>query len=573
MKQSYSYLFLTFSLLSLLAFGQQQVSQASQDSLETALDRQRVDVFLELANKLIDPEPAEAAARARQAYDLSKKIGYARGILLCSYFLGRYEKDEGNYRRAARLVEEGIGVARSIEDQAAELEGLELLREIYRMDDRGKKLAETELAYEKLRDFIDLNRKASQLSELKNAFAQKESALEQAQAEKENIKEALDQTEEQRLEERLQKEAELARLAQEKAELEVKTIEMEKEAVQNALQISEKEKELQAYNAQLQRQRFWQILLAAGLIAAVLIIFLIVLNYRLKRAAEEEQRRVRQQLEMQEKMATLGQLSAGIAHEIKNPLNFVNNFALGTTWILEEMEEYVADAGGQLENEHVDHLRGLIGELKQNAVDIRDNGQRIDRIVTSMMDHARDAGGERTTIDINSLVRENVNLAYLGFRALHPAFTAKIDADYDPAQPKITGVSQDLGRVLINIVNNACYAMYQKRTKQGKNDPTLRVSTRTIEGEVVISIRDNGPGIPEKDREKIFTPFFTTKPTGEGNAGLGLSISYDIIVQQHGGSIQVNSEPGKYAEFVIRLPRRQPDAKTANGGERAPQER
>jgi signal transduction histidine kinase len=569
MKQSYLYFFLIVIPLFVPSFGRQQVGQASQDSLEKALDRQRVDVFLELADKLKDTDPAEAAARARQAYDLSKESDYAQGIVSGSYFLGRQEREARNYRRAARLVEEGVEAARSINDPGAELQGLALLIEIYRLAGRDKKRAETELAYEKLHDQIELSRKALQLTELKQDFARKEATLQQTQAEKENIQEALNQT----VEERLQKETELARLAQEKAELEVKTLEMEREAAQSALQISEKEKELQAYNARLQKQRLLQTFLLAGLAVAALVIVLIVSYHRLKRSAEKEQRRARQQLEMQEKMATLGQLSAGIAHEIKNPLNFVNNFALGTTSIVEEMEEYLAEAGKPLENEQVDYLQELIAELKQNAVDIRDNGRRIDRIVTSMMDHARDAGGERRTIDVNSLVRENVNLAYLGFRALHPAFTAKIEADYDPAQPKVEGVSQDLGRVLINIVNNACYAMHNKRTKQGKNDATLRVSTRTSNKEAVISIWDNGPGISAKDREHIFAPFFTTKPTGEGNAGLGLSISYDIVVQQHGGDIKVESEPGKYAEFVISLPMGRPESETANAGERAPLER
>lgn len=558
MKQSYLSFFLVFSFLSLLAFGQQQVSKGSQDSLETALDRQRADVFLELANKLKDTEPLEAMARAQQAYNLSKKINYQQGIISCSYFLGSEESEAKNYRKAARLVEEGIEAARSIGDQGAELEGLGLLQEIYRMDGRGKKLAETELEYQKLRDLMDLNRKASQLSELKRAFEQKESALEEAQTEKENIQEALEQTEE----ERLQKEAELAHLAQEKAELEVKTLEMEKEAAENALRISEKENELQVYNARLQRQRFWQILLLTGLAAAVLIIVLIVLNYRLKKAAEEEQRRVRQQLEMQEKMATLGQLSAGIAHEIKNPLNFVTNFAEGSVDLGNELLEIITENEDKLPPDQITLLKELTEDIRQNAQDIRENGIRADRVVKRMMEQARGDKGAPQKVDLNTLIEENIHLAYHGYRANAPGFDVAIKRNYAAGLPPVEAIPQDLGRVVLNLFNNACYALNEKKEELGQGfHPSVSISTEVHNGQAVIRLRDNGPGIPPKVRENIFQPFFTTKPIGSGNTGLGLSISHDLIVIGHQGELEVESQEGEYTEFIIRLPvERRPSA-------------
>jgi signal transduction histidine kinase len=292
---------------------------------------------------------------------------------------------------------------------------------------------------------------------------------------------------------------------------------------------------------------------------------LLIRYYQLKRASEEEQLKARQQLEMQEKMATLGQLSAGIAHEIKNPLNFVNNFAVGSSIIVEEIEEWMDGFTEKPDSEQLKYLEELVADLKQNAVDIHRNGQRIDRIVNSMMEHARDGNGERQMIDINSLIRENLNLAYLGYRALKPSFKATLEEHYDPGLKQLEGVSQDIGRVLLNIFNNACYAMHQKQETSGtEHISVLKVETKIEESKAVILIRDNGVGVLPENKEKIFTPFFTTKPTGEGNAGLGLSISYDIIVQGHQGTIDVNSEPGAFTEFIIRLPLSQNDIEKEN---------
>jgi signal transduction histidine kinase len=269
----------------------------------------------------------------------------------------------------------------------------------------------------------------------------------------------------------------------------------------------------------------------------------------------EEVFKTQDQLIIQEKMASLGLLTAGIAHEIKNPLNFVNNFAEGSLELIDEFNELIVNNRKNIKEDDYEEYTELIAELRQNAIDIRDNGQRADRIVRSMMDHARDSKGEKSPTNINILVDENVNLAYHGYRALDSSFNIAIRRDYDQSIKPIEIVQPDIGRVLLNIISNACYAVREKQNDAGKSySPELHIRTQLLNNNIEIKIRDNGPGIPQEIREKIFNPFFTTKPTGEGNTGLGLSISYDIIVKQHSGNLVVETEPGKYTEFTIKLP-------------------
>lgn len=270
----------------------------------------------------------------------------------------------------------------------------------------------------------------------------------------------------------------------------------------------------------------------------------------------EEIVKTRDQLIVQEKMASLGQLTAGIAHEIKNPLNFVNNFAEGSIEISADLLEEFKKHKENLIKEDYEEIEELINDLKQNSIDISENGKRADSIVRSMMDHARGSSGELKSVDINTLVEENVNLAYHGYRAIDPSFNVSIQKNYGKTIPAINIIQTDIGRVILNILNNACYAVLekQKNVNDATYSPELVISTEAVKNKIEIRIHDNGPGIPQKVRDKIFNPFFTTKATGEGNTGLGLSISYDIIVQEHHGKISVKSEEGKFTEFIISLP-------------------
>lgn len=258
----------------------------------------------------------------------------------------------------------------------------------------------------------------------------------------------------------------------------------------------------------------------------------------------------------QEKMAALGLLTTGIAHEIKNPLNFVNNFAEGSYEIVEDVDMELQKYQNVMPAQGYSYLLELLQDIKQNALDIRAHGRRIAQIVTSMMNQSHESKDVFQKVDINSLLDENINLSYLGYRAIDPSFDVNIQRHYDLSVQPIDIIQQDLGRVLLNILNNACYALNQKRKELNKEyQPNLSILTKSKTGEVEIRISDNGPGIPENVRDQIFKPFFTTKPAGDGNTGLGLSISHEIIVKKHKGQLKVESEPGKFTTFIIILPK------------------
>jgi len=257
-----------------------------------------------------------------------------------------------------------------------------------------------------------------------------------------------------------------------------------------------------------------------------------------------------------EKMASLGQLTAGIAHEIKNPLNFVNNFASLSVELLEELKETAAPALAGLDEAGLREVHDVIATLTGNLERIVDHGRRADNIVKSMLAHSR-GGGDRQSADLNELVEEALNLAYHGARAQDPNFNITLVRDYGKAIAPIELAPQDMTRVLLNLIGNGFYAANKRRREAGDGafKPSLAVATRDLGEAVEIRVRDNGTGIPPEIRDKLFQPFFTTKPTGEGT-GLGLSISYDIVTHGHGGAIAVESEAGAFTEFVVRLPRR-----------------
>ena len=257
-----------------------------------------------------------------------------------------------------------------------------------------------------------------------------------------------------------------------------------------------------------------------------------------------------------EKMASLGQLTAGIAHEIKNPLNFINNFSDLSVELLGELKATAAPGFAALDADRRAEIDEVVGTLTSNLEKITEHGRRADGIVRGMLEHSRGASGERRTVEINALVDETLNLAYHGARAQDQSFNITLERDFGEGIPPIEVNPQDMTRVFLNLFSNGFYAA-MKRARNGADAgfaPTLNVTTRDAGEAVEIRVRDNGIGIPADIRDKLFQPFFTTKPTGEGT-GLGLSISYDIVTQQHGGSIAVDSKVGEYSEFTIRLPR------------------
>jgi two-component system NtrC family sensor kinase len=272
-----------------------------------------------------------------------------------------------------------------------------------------------------------------------------------------------------------------------------------------------------------------------------------------RRRAEELERALQElktaqdRLIAHEKLASLGALTAGIAHEIRNPLNFVTNFAQLAVELVRELRQGLPDATAETAE--------CLQALEQNVAKIEEHGRRADRIVESMLLHARSQPGQRQKIDLNTLVTESVNLAYHGLRGQDPSLHVAIDMDLDRTLAPLVVSPQDLSRVVLNLMNNALYAAHHKRRTAGA-DFQPRVVARTREGGETVELRiwDNGEGIAPELHEKIFAPFFTTKPAGAGT-GLGLSIGYDIVVQMHKGTLRVESEPGRYAEFIVTLPR------------------
>ncbi|MBN1154611.1 GAF domain-containing protein [candidate division KSB1 bacterium] len=251
----------------------------------------------------------------------------------------------------------------------------------------------------------------------------------------------------------------------------------------------------------------------------------------------------------QSKLAALGALTAGIAHEIKNPLNFVNNFAVLSRELIQELRE-------ELSKDEPDQaaIDEILQSLELNNIKINEHGKRADSIVRSMLLHSRGKAGERQPTDLNAILEEDINLAYHGMRAQDSNFNIKIEKDFDTTIGKLDVVPQDISRVFLNIINNGCYEAHRKKMEQGGSfSPQLSVSSRNMKDHVEIRIRDNGNGVPSEIREKLFTPFFTTKPAGQGT-GLGLSISYEIIVHGHNGAIEFDSKEGEFTEFIIRLP-------------------
>jgi signal transduction histidine kinase/DNA-binding FrmR family transcriptional regulator len=268
----------------------------------------------------------------------------------------------------------------------------------------------------------------------------------------------------------------------------------------------------------------------------------------------EDLRAAQDRLVQTEKLASLGQLTAGIAHEIKNPLNFVNNFSAVSVELIDELRE--ALGGAHLDNKLRAEISEIAETLQGNLDKVVQHGKRADAIVKNMLLHSRQGSGEHRPVDINALVDESLNLAYHGARAEKQGFNITMERSFDPAAGEVDLFPQEITRVLLNLISNGFYAATKRKAEAngGDYEPTLAAATKNLGDSVEIRIRDNGTGIPPEVKEKMFTPFFTTKPAGEGT-GLGLSISHDIIVKQHGGSIEVETQPGEFTEFRIVLPR------------------
>jgi signal transduction histidine kinase len=271
----------------------------------------------------------------------------------------------------------------------------------------------------------------------------------------------------------------------------------------------------------------------------------------------EDLRTTQDRLVQTQKLASLGQLTAGIAHEIKNPLNFVNNFSGVSVDLIDELHETLDRV--KFDEKTRTEIAELTNTLRDNLDKVVQHGKRADAIVKNMLLHSREGSGEHRSVNVNALVEESLNLAYHGARAERQGFKVNMERSFDPAAGDVDVFPQEITRALLNLISNGFYAA-TKRKEQDNSDsyePTLMAATKNVGNKVEIRIRDNGSGIPPEVREKMFNPFFTTKPAGEGT-GLGLSITHDIVVKQHSGSIEVDTRPGEYTEIRVILPRKAP---------------
>jgi len=265
----------------------------------------------------------------------------------------------------------------------------------------------------------------------------------------------------------------------------------------------------------------------------------------------EELKSAQAQLIQSEKMASLGELTAGIAHEIQNPLNFVNNFSEVNTELIDE-------AGQEMDKGNVSEAKLILNDIKENEEKINHHGKRADAIVKGMLQHSRSSSGVKEPTNINALADEYLRLAYHGLRAKDKSFNATMKTDFDESIGNVNVVPQDIGRVILNLITNAFYVVNERSKHQQRNTnnepytPTVTVSTNKFGDKIEIGVRDNGPGIPDSIKDKIFQPFFTTKPTGQGT-GLGLSLSYDIV-RAHGGEIKVDTKVGEGSVFTVQIP-------------------
>lgn len=280
-------------------------------------------------------------------------------------------------------------------------------------------------------------------------------------------------------------------------------------------------------------------------------------NHTLEEALENVQK-MQEQMVAEQKLASLGQLAAGVAHEIKNPLNFVTNFSEVSVELIDEIDEVVTEIKDKDEGDLAGEIEPILSDLRLNLQKVREHGARADGIVRSMLEHSRSAPGDWRETDLNGLLKQYIDLAYHSMRAHGQGFNATLSEEFDPEIGMVEVVPQEISRVFLNIITNAYQALDEKRLSSGDRDyePELRVTTRRLEEQAEIRVRDNGPGIPQELRERIFEPFVTTKAPGEGT-GLGLSLTMDILAR-HGGTISLDTEEGDFTEMRILLPLKRP---------------
>lgn len=517
--------------------------------------------YLESGSVLFDMKRYDEAKQTlEKGLQLAKQVRYKEIISKSYRLLSQIDTATGNYSSALQNYNQYITYRDSISnaEAAKQLSEQRLQYEFSKKEDSLR--LEQALIAEQLEKQTLLSKQQQQELKLKQASLD----LSQKEKDVQMLKFLQTQTELKLSNE--QNEKKLALSEQEKA---IQQSQLDKQT----LIAKEKEKELLVKDKKLTLQKAQRDIWLAGAIGFLLLSFIMFRNYRQKQKANrllqqqnielEEQRdqvkkamaelqQTQLQLIQKEKMASLGELTAGIAHEIQNPLNFVNNFSEVNVELGNELKQEVKKLA--LTDEQSQNLHSLADELLMNQEKIVHHGKRAGAIVRNMLQHTRKTSGAKELTNINALVDESLKLSYNGFRNKNKTFASKIETHFDETVSQVTVMPQELSHALVNLLNNAFYAVNEKKKQlNGAFEPTVLVSTKKAGNKIIISVNDNGTGMSEKVTAKVFQPFFTTKPNGEGT-GLGLSLSYDVVTKGHGGEIRVESKEGEGANFTIQLP-------------------
>jgi len=447
----------------------------------------------------------EAINYCQQSFAIAENTGDKRTQSNALLHLAEIYKQTGDIKKATRFSKESLDIKKLIGDKRREAETLLFLADLHKIVSGDSKVLE----------LLNNALKISEDLKMLDLLSQSRLHLSEYYKHRGNYKEALMHLD---LHISLEKEFHKNAIAQKVSNLEI--THRAEETRKEADAIRQKNEELTRLNQEIEAQKKKLIATLADLKAT------------------------QAQLIQSEKMASLGELTAGIAHEIQNPLNFVNNFS-------DVNQELLAELKDEIGKGNLDEVKAIASNVIENEHKINLHGKRADSIVKGMLQHSRTSSGQKELTDINKLADEYVRLAYHGFRAKEKSFNAKLESGFDPRIERINIVQQDIGRAILNLVNNAFYAVSQKQNIDGY-EPTVTVTTSKVDDRVLISVGDNGNGIPQNLVDKIFQPFFTTKPTGQGT-GLGLSLAYDIV-KAHGGDLKVETKEEAGSEFIISLP-------------------
>lgn len=580
-----------------------------RDIMRNGSDNEKISVYIMLCKEIMETAPERALELAEKALDISEKsktdihtkIQIYNTLGAAHYFNESPRKAHNYYSKEIELIEKlndkyglmeayfnlgtiskkikfrkpdtekyyrkSLKLARELNDNRVILLNLAALRDYYYDKGEIKLSSDFEKELFRLKDSLNKAEQKKELESMKQiqeiTKQEKDSAIVSMKKQEENFRKVSKKN--QKIIDILNEEREL--LSKEKAQL------AEKKDMQAKIIALNKEKLAQ----QERRNYLYLVIILIGLTSSFLMFKLyqqkrqtnIELNKKqkqiIKQAAELEKNyreleeknkeieKNHQKLIYQEKLASLGHLTAGIAHELRNPLNFVNNFSGLSVELISDLNEILSSTKEKFSNEDKEEVEDICAMLVDNMNKIKEHGTRAERIITGMLAHSRDSKSELERVNLNQIIDEYFKLAYHGAKGEFKGFNANIITDYDKEIGQIELLTQDFSRTILNIVNNACYALFKKQQANKEYKPELTITTKKINSNAEIRIKDNGTGIPEKIVNQIFNPFYTTKPTGEGT-GLGLSMSYETITNGHNGKLDVNSKNGEFTEFIIEIP-------------------